>query len=367
MAEFTGTLNPNEIFAGLFNMIISQRVFADNIKGTYSSLVDRARVDGSMYGDQKLYYATDVLRSHPWMNDAEAANLLALDRPPAPQVQAVVINKFRQIRLTVDNYLSKRAWSSEGAFTSFNSVMLGWIRDTKRIYDSTLFNAFIGTNETGTGALGKGQQLTITPVQGQNDALTMAEALATALVNLKDVSREYNDYGYMRSYDESDLIVVWNAKQFNTLKYVDLPTIFHKDNLLKEFDQVVLPERFFGRVVGTSGTTTIPKDGLKTYRTRVEGDFTGTEGGTVHLFPGEIIPAGAVVNQAETYMEDDSIAFKLMHKDSVPFMSAFEVGTSFFNPRSLTENHYLTFGHNTIEHLKNYPFITARFAEGAAG
>ncbi len=101
MAEFTGTLNPNEIFAGLFNMIISQRVFSDNVKGTYSSLVDRARVDGSMYGDQKLFFATDVLESHPWLNDGEADNLLALDRPPAPKCQAIVIDKFRQIRLTV--------------------------------------------------------------------------------------------------------------------------------------------------------------------------------------------------------------------------------------------------------------------------
>lgn len=34
--------------------------------------------------------------------------------------------------------------------------------------------------------------------------------------------------------------------------------------------------------------------------------------------------------------------------------------TSFFNAKSLTENHYLTFGHNTLEYLKNYPMITVR-------
>ena len=45
-------LNQNEIFAALANMIISQQVFADNIKGTNSKLVDAARVDGSMYGKQ---------------------------------------------------------------------------------------------------------------------------------------------------------------------------------------------------------------------------------------------------------------------------------------------------------------------------
>ena len=56
------TLNPNEIFASLANMIISQEVFADNL-GKHQTLVDKARVDGSLYGDKKLYYATDVLES----------------------------------------------------------------------------------------------------------------------------------------------------------------------------------------------------------------------------------------------------------------------------------------------------------------
>ena len=109
MPAFTGQLNANEIFAALYNMIISQEVRADNIAGTYSSLVDKARVDGSLYGDTKLYYSTDVLKSAPWGNDAEAANLLALHRPEAPKCQAIHLDQFRQICLTVDNYLSKRA------------------------------------------------------------------------------------------------------------------------------------------------------------------------------------------------------------------------------------------------------------------
>ena len=41
-------------------------------------------------------------------------------------------------------------------------------------------------------------------------------------------------------------------------------------------------------------------------------------------------------------------------------MSAFEVGTSFFNALSLTENHYLIWGHNTLEHLMNYPMVTVK-------
>ena len=58
MPNFTGKLNSNKIFAALYNMIISQEVYADNIADTKASLVDRARVDGGLYGDTKLYYAT---------------------------------------------------------------------------------------------------------------------------------------------------------------------------------------------------------------------------------------------------------------------------------------------------------------------
>ena len=48
MAAFLGSLRSNEIFSALYNMIISQEVFADNIAGTSSSLVDKARVDGGL-------------------------------------------------------------------------------------------------------------------------------------------------------------------------------------------------------------------------------------------------------------------------------------------------------------------------------
>jgi hypothetical protein len=341
---FTGQLRPNEIFGALYNMIISQHVFADNIKGTYSELVEKFRVDGTLYGDTKVYYASDALKSYEW--NENDTNILQLHRPEAPKQQKITISNFRQIALTVDNYLSKRAWGSEGAFSSFNSVVLGWIRDTKKIYDSTLINSFVGTTESNIGE----QQLTITEVAGQNDALTVAVALADLLVALKDVSRDYNDYGFIRSYNESDLLVVFNAKIWNQLRKADLPTVFHKEGLLDEFEKVILPARYFGTVKTESGTST----GVE--RTLVEGDF-----GDKHCFPGDIIPTGVAYNANEAYVEDDTIVFKVLHKNSVPFMSAFETGTSFFNPKSLTENHYLTWGYSDLDYLANYPFITARF------
>ena len=389
------TLNPNEIFATVANMIISQEVFADNL-GKHQTLVDQARVDGSMYGDKKLYYATDVLQSHVWNADSEASNLLSLDRPADPQVQDITLDIFRQIRLTVDNYLSKRAWSSEGAFSNFQSVMLGWIRETKKVYDGTLYNCFIGATQTSTGAqmqsidLGTGSGHPLYNLSGvekeQMTAMLIARALADLLVKMGDYSRDFNDYQFLRSYANESIKVVWNSDWVNKIKKVDLPTIFHKEGLVDKFEEDVLPARYFGIVITSSNISTysastpaagkpidsddgsyVPGVGHANGLIRSMVEKVVTVSATdYHVFPGDEIPAGATIvastgnfEPGEVYIEQADIICKVLVK-LPPYMSAFEVGTSFFNPRSLTENHYLTFGHNTLEYLKNYPFITVK-------
>ena len=390
------TLNPNEIFASIANMIISQEVFADNL-GKHQTLVDKARVDGGLYGDKKLYYATDVLKSHVWGADSEASNLLSLDRPADPEVQDITLDVFRQIRLTVDNYLSKRAWSTEGAFSSFNSVMLGWMRETKRVYDGTLYNCFIGATETSTGKqivsidLGTGSGHPLYNLSGvekeQMEAMLIAQGLADLLVAMGDYSRDFNDYQFLRSYAEDGIKVIWNAKFVNKIRKVDLPTIFHKEGLVEKFEEEVLPERYFGVRITSANVSdysaSTPAAGKPIdsddhsyvpgsnhangcIRAMVEKDVT-VSATAYHVFPGDEIPAGATIvaggnfELGEVYIEKADVICKVLVK-LPPLMSAFEVGTSFFNPRSLTENHYLTFGHNTLEYLKNYPFITVKAA-----
>ena len=395
MPNFSGSLRSNEIFSAIYNMIISQQVFADNIKGTFSSLVDKARVEGSLYGDQKLYYSTDVLKSVVWGNDSEASNLLSLDRPEAPKCQTIILDKFRQIRLTVDEYLSKRAWSSEGAFGEFNSVMLGWIRDTKRVYDSTLYNSFIGTNESSVG-----KQTVSLPVStarssasseeeaNRLEAACIAEGLANLLVGMRDVSRDFNDYQQLRSYSEEEIKIIWNQKYVAKIKYVDLPTIFHKDGMIQKFEEEVLPERYFGTVISSSNIsdfsastpaagkpidsddhTYVPGSGHANGCVRSLVEKVVTVSATdYHVFPGDEIPAGATIVAStgdflpgEVYIEKADVICKIVTM-LPPLMSAFEVGTSFFNPRSLTTNHYLTWGYNSLEHLKGKPFITVKAA-----
>lgn len=323
--------------------------------------------------------------------------MLSLDRPADPSVQDITLDVFRQIRLTVDNYLSKRAWSNEGAFSSFQSVMLGWMRETKRVYDGTLYNCFIGATQTSEGKqvlsidLGDTSGHPLYNLKGvekeQMEAMLIAQSLADLIVAMGDYSRDYNDYGYLRSYADESIKVVWNSKFVNKIRKIDLPTIFHKEGLVDKFEEEVLPDRYFGVVITSSNISSFsdatpaagkPIDsdnGAYTpgvanangcVRAMVEKDVT-VSATAYHVFPGDEIPAGATVKAGgdfelgEVYIEQADIICKVLVKYP-PMMSAFEVGTSFFNPRSLTENHYLTFGHNTLEYLKNYPFITVKKA-----
>ena len=385
MGTFSGSLNANEIFGALYNMIISQEIYADNIEG--EDLVDKAKVDGSLYGDTKLYYSTDALYSSEWGNDSEATNLLAINRPKAPECQAIVLNVFRQIEVTVDNYLSKRAWIDEGAFATFNSVILGWLSDTKKIYDGTTYNVFMGTHVSGA-------TINTIEVDLSADGNSAGENLGLAVANLfsklNDYSRDYNDYKHIRKYAKSRIKILWNSKYLNTVKKIDLPSIFHNEELEKSFVGDDMVEKYWGTIITADNKSTysastpttgkpidsdddtyVPGSNNANGCLRAVVEKTVTVGGTAyHVFPGEEIPAGATIKASgnfelgEVYIQEDDFIAKVYIK-LPPYMSAFQVGTSFFNPKSLSENHYLTFGHNTIEHLKNYPFITLKVKPSA--
>lgn len=351
---FNGNLNPNEIFSAIFNMIISQEVATPELANNYSSVLNMAKTDGTLYGDTKLFYATDVLSSRAWLNDQEASNLLAVHRPTAYECQAITLDQFRQVDITVDQYLSKRAWGSSGVFSTFNSVILGMVAETKKLYEVTMFNAYVGTTEGGAARSTVEIPLSDITATGEEknrlEAQIIAEAIANLVVDMKDYSRDFNDYGFMRAYNESDLVFIWNSKYISKITKLDLPTIFNNDGLTDKFSQDILPARYFGEVNTTGGTTSSTNT---TIRSLVEKDY-----GNKHLFAGDLLPNSTAYLANETYTVDDDIICKVVTKNTYKYMSAFETATEFFNPRSLTTNHYLTWGFSKPDRLKDKPLVT---------
>lgn len=369
------TLSQNEIYEFLSNMLISTQVFTDNIKDSAAlSLVNKSRVDGGLYGDTKRWISTDVLKTYAWAGDAEAENLLKTHRAPDPKEQIVTIDNFRMIPLTVDKYLTKRAFADEGTFSQFNSTLTGWMRKTKKVYDATMFNTFIGTTTAETAAQNVEFSLPAEPTGDETteeaynrlQAQSIGYQFSNLIVDLEDVSREFTDFKNLRSFDADEFIYVWNADWVNKITKLDLPTVFHKEGMIEKFAQHTLNPRFFGDVMTTSG------NGNGTIRSLVERDYNSVESMAdpnydpeKHIFPGDVIPEGSPYNAYEAYTPNDKIMCKIYHKDSIPFMSAFETGTEFNNPRALLNTKYLIWGYSTLEYLKDLPFITvkAKFAE----
>lgn len=348
---FNGQLNSNEIFSAIFNMIISQDVRDPKLASNYSKLLGIFKTDGSMFGDTKLFYDVDVLSTRPWGADAEAANLLNVNRPDDPKCQAITLDTFRQADITVDNYLSKRAWSEEGAFTQFNAIIVKMLSKAKEVHEVTLFNSYVGTVETNADVSTVSVNITDITATGEEknrlSAQTIADTIADLIDDMCDYSRDYNEYGFLRAYTPEDLIVVWNNKYVNKITKVDLPTVYHDSKVFGEF-AYKLPARYFGEVSET------PTNGD---RSLVEKKV-----GTTNYLPGDLIAQSDLTGfeDGETYTPDDTIICKVMSKEAIKFMDAFETATEFFNPRSLTENHYLTFGYAAPDYLRGEAIVTVK-------
>lgn len=362
MPNFTGSLKANEVFASLYNQIISIQVFDTGID-LGGELYDGKKVDGTLYGDSKLYISTDVLKSYGWSHEVNAGyNLLTQKRPPAPVEQSVSINVFRQIPITVDDYLTKRAFESEGSFVMLNGVLLSWLGKTKEVYEHTTYLASILTTAKDTATAFKSINIKLpTGITGYEGLKWQAQELFRQIDDfgkeLKEPSRTYNDIGFLRNYKLEDFDIVVPLGVLSNVDKHAIPFLFNEDKkqALKEVHW-----KYFGAVIGTAKTA------VGTERSLIETDYTVSSVVT-HVFAGDLIPVGASIPKDVAYTPDYAdkpaisagVEIYLIHKADFPIMSAFTVGTSFFNGQTLTTNQYLTFGHNdlTQSHIGEFPLL----------
>ena len=376
------TLNNNAIYSVFQNMIISQQTFANPIGGLKSDIVDKNRVDGTLYGDQKSYKSVDMIHSVAWTNDSEATNLLALKRNNNVKDETITLDQFRMFKLTLDSFLTKQAFMNEGNFANFNSVQLSMIRDGLKAFDVSTYNTYIGTHGT--------QTRTITVGAGANEALVLANGVADILDDMAELSRDYNYNQFLRAFGKEDYSIIFNNRYLNGWKYQDLPIVFHKDGILADHD--VMNERYFGipiteanystysaatptagKPIDSDDGTYVPGTNHANGTLRVLEECSVTVGGTTYeLFAGEEVPSGAVVYDSTAaagskvkvpcYIQDNTIVGIILGNLAVPYMSAAENSTAFYNPQSLTTTNFLIFGRNTLKALGEKPYVVIRKA-----
>lgn len=353
------TLNLNEVFNGLSNMIISQEVIGDRIRNK-NSLVNKAFENVGNYGDTKLYISGDTLAVYDWAKDTngntnrdgleiEASNLLACNWAPDPILEKLTINVFKQIYLTTEETLTKRAFIGEYAFGSFLSYQINMITKTRDIYFETNYDAYIGNEYTEIGD--QKQELSLTGLNNQERSQAIAKKLADILLAVQKVSRAYNDNGQTTEWSSDDFKVIWNSKYATEIQKLGIPTIFHNENLIPKFDGDVLHQDFFGNI----NTQATAGDGSTIFAYKDQ--FLTVDGETKYIRAGELIPNGVVSKAGESYTKNDKVICKLITKYP-PVLKSFELSRTFENPRSGTTNRYLRFGHSTFDRIHAEAFIT---------
>lgn len=377
------TLNANELNTSLFNQIISQELFSRIDQG--GSLVDKARVDGSLLGDTKTYFAADAIHTRPFVQDSEEElNLLAVKRNKSVRTQAIKLDVFRIAETTTDDLITKRAWSTEGAFADYNSLLNQMVPISKYLHECTTYDTFIGTLCKGTKGKQNPDGLVLTEGKVGRQ---IANALANIMNDMIHPSRDYNEYGHITKFSMKDIIIVWNTRWVDLIEKIDLPVIFHKEGVMEKFAEDQVHESYWGDKktlaavsAGTPDTTHPVKKTSDVYT------FEPVSGNTVILRPteevripcsdgetyAEFFAGEEIVNPTgktlvltdfgdKLYVQNNDYICKLFVK-LPPMLGACNLSSEFYNPKNHSTNRYLVFGRNSLAAYEAFPCVTIKAA-----
>ena len=369
-AAFNGSLNSNEIYEALYNVrILFQKLAPQTVsKDEIVSLLDKSV---GMYGDSGIITGCDIQGTYDFGMDAEAANLLAINRNKTQKTERYVINKWRQTDVTVDAYISKRAFLDEGTFAAFNGYLVSTLGKAMDAFENGFVKASIGTYTSPVAACTIEVSM---PAKDGTEATerVRAAAIKEAILNLKDDmkdnQRKYNGYGFYASYDWNEFTPVFNSKYVNEINALSLYSTFNPKYIADATEGRRFTPKWFGNVY-TSGNTTNGTLNTTTY-SLIEQNSDGTTNfpltstqitnGVYRIFPGDLLPEAFTYKAYEAYRKDDSVIAKIFAPEYVYYMTGYEQGEMFHNPRSGTDNHYYRKGFSDVQVSQFRPFITLK-------
>ena len=387
MAAFSGNLNSNSLYVGLYNAYKLVNEIADGLSGLEDEIVGKYAMDGGNYEDQIVFTDTDVLASRVF--DPDDGNVLAPEMIADTKQQVITINKRRQIGLYNQAFRTKQAWMKADAFDAFNSSVQRQIGNTKKVYDLSKIFVAIGTH-AGAGAQAVSIDVT-TPTTGLTGSelsrvktLTIGDGISNTMVKLKDFTRDFNNNGFLKSFDEGDFDIYVNAEIWSTLVKTGLPVIFNKDGVLQSVKPI--PARFFGAPAAAGTADGSTHRAMEEYKIRVNAQGQYAANGTTikNVFAGELLPAGTPIVAAGTaettgsgafsingksitvtyystvhaYAEDADKLGVIVHKNGLKYIRSWSINSSFNNDKNHSVNMYATWQFADPEFLDSYPAVS---------
>lgn len=364
---FNGQLNSNEIYGALFNLrILFQKIAPQTVKrDEIVGLIDKAT---GMYGDTGVVQGMDIQGTYNFGMDAEAANLLAINRNKTQKIEKFTIDKWRQTDVTNDAYISKRAFLDEGTFAQFNGYIVGTLSKAMDAFESGFVKSSLGTYASPTVACNVNVLMPAADGTEATERLRAA-ALRKAILDLKadmeDNQRTYNGYGFYSSYNWDEFTPIFNTKYVNEINAQALYSTFNPEFIKSATGARNWTPKWFGSVLTSNGTTDASNYNIYSL-VEVNSDestnfpLTPTQitNGVYRIFPGDILPGSFDYLKNEAYAREDKVIAKVFAPEYVYYMTGYEQGESFYNPRSATTNHYLRKGYSDVQVSKFRPFFT---------
>ena len=367
---FNGSLNSNEIYNALFNIrILFQKLAPQTIKrDEVVSLIEKAV---GMYGDSGVVQGMDIQGTYDFGMDAEAPNLLAINRNKSQKIERYVINQWRQTDVTNDAYISKRAFLDEGTFALFNGYIVGTLSKAMDAFESGMVKASLGTYTSPVAACTIEVEMPAadgTEATERIRAAKIKKAILDLKADMADNQRKYNGYGFYASYDWDEFTAVFNTKYSNEINALALYSTFNPEFIREATTGRLWTPKWFGNVYESGNTTNALNNTTSFSLIECNSDgstnfpLTSTQitNGVYRIFPGDLLPNGFTYGANEAYRKDDTVIAKIFAPEYVYYMTGYQQGESFYNPRSATTNHYLRKGFSDVQVSKFRPFITLK-------
>ena len=396
---FSNTLNVNEWDSALYN---AYKIMGckDNLEDLDMGLVSAITEEGGKFQDKNQYSFINVVSTREW--DPTDTNVLAFEERPEVKQQEIVVKNKRQVAITKSFFLDKRAWGSPDAYAQYIGLVDSQVSKAKKVYDQKFVNVGVGTLESNVGSQQQtvklytvGETDTAKDIEAKNrmNAQLIAEKVTHIKNLLRDPNSDFNDLGFLDSFGDAKMTVLWNEEFLNSIHMLDLPTTYND----KYFD-------FNGRQMlakylasGTSAAGTADGTTHRAYNeykipVKANGEYVAAASAAKYVVvrPGDLLPKGTPIVAKDTpestavfatsykvwnktvnlnvtvyesvhaYQPNAKIICKILSLDALKFISSFQSDGTFMNYKSNTENIYSTFLFSDVEYLGGYPLVTLK-------
>ena len=396
---FSNTLNVNEWDSALYN---AYKIMGckDNLEDLDMGLVSAITEEGGKFQDKNQYSFINVVSTREW--DPTDTNVLAFEERPEVKQQEIVVKNKRQVAITKSFFLDKRAWGSPDAYAQYIGLVDSQVSKAKKVYDQKFVNVGVGTLESNVGAQQQtvklyavGETDTAKDIEAKNrmNAQLIAEKVTHIKNLLRDPNSDFNDLGFLDSFGDAKMTVLWNEEFLNSIHMLDLPTTYND----KYFDfngrQMLAKYLASGTsAAGTADGTTHRAFNEYKIPVKANGEYVAAASAAKYVVvrPGDLLPKGTpivakgteestatfatsykiwnktvnvnvtVYESVHAYQPNAKIICKILSLDALKFISSFQSDGTFMNYKSNTENIYSTFLFSDVEYLGGYPLVTLK-------